>query len=220
MNAEATTRSWWRRWLRACCDLPPAGDDVGVVVDRQDLPVPGHGPRHVVLPIPHLRQEDWLCVPTAAAMVLAAFGKSHSPRELKALSRGLAYDPAAPFSDFSITLFRDLAAGLARLGQDWREASYRTDRAGFRQGLAALQASLRQGRPALVDTGLFGGHTVVVAGFDDVRRCLWVVDPHLDAPGWRALPYPVVEQVWHSRDAGFDGRGALFPQSGRISECG
>lgn len=203
----------WRRWLGAWIGSAPPGpvaDDTGVLAPGDPLPQPVRSARAVLLPVPHQRQEDWLCVPTAASMVLAWRGEQRSPRELKQLSRGLPYDPQAPFTDHTLTFFRDLLQGLKTLGHDWQEVSFRTDRAGFQQGLETIRQQLQQDCPVLVDTSLFGGHTLVVAGFDDTRQQLWMVDPHVDAPGWRVLPYLAFETVWHSRGTGFDGRAALL----------
>jgi len=54
------------------------------------------------LSISHIRQENNLCVPTSAAMVLKYFGENRSPRELKTLSRGRDYNEKVKFTDFTI----------------------------------------------------------------------------------------------------------------------
>ena len=64
----------WRRWLGAWIGSAPPGpvaDDTGVLAPGDPLPQPVRSARAVLLPVPHQRQEDWLCVPTAASMVLA-----------------------------------------------------------------------------------------------------------------------------------------------------
>lgn len=63
-------------------------------------------PSGVKLDVPFLAQETLLCVPTSAAMVLAFYGDAQPPRKLKALAAGRAYDPAAPFTDFSHTVLQ------------------------------------------------------------------------------------------------------------------
>lgn len=203
---RALYRSWPAR--RRHAGLP---DDVGVLPDGRG-PAVQHGPHAVYLPVPHLRQEHNLCVPTAAAMVLQAWGEPHDPRELKRLSRGQAAGDATPFDDFTITMFRDLLTGLQQLGHDWREVSFANNGTGFRQGLACLQAHLRRGLPALVDTSLYGGHTFVLAGFDARQQMLHAVDPNLAAPGRRSLHETDFATIWHSGATGFDGRAAILPQ--------
>src|SRR4051812_44760688 len=75
------------------------------------------------LDVPHIRQEPELCVPTAAAMVLAFYGDPQPPRRLKALAGGRTYVDAS-FNDFTMTLYRDLVRGLKTLGYDWREETF------------------------------------------------------------------------------------------------
>ena len=52
--------------------------------------------RRVLLPVPHIAQEPELCVPTAAAMVLAYYGDERAPREIKTLAQGRDCDPEVP----------------------------------------------------------------------------------------------------------------------------
>jgi hypothetical protein len=162
------------------------------------------------LPVRHQRQEPWLCVPTCASMVLDFYGAPRTPREIKCLAAGRAWDPAAPFDDHTITFFRDLCAGLARVGLGWREQTFANHRRGFQQGLARLLAELRAGRPVLVDTALLGGHTLVLCGSEPAMRTLIALDPEADAPGERRFGIDEFEAVWHSMPVGFDGRGAVF----------
>ena len=56
----------------------------------------------------HRSQERNLCVPTSASIILDYFGDAISPREIKALALNKRYVPGEEFTDFSITMFRDL----------------------------------------------------------------------------------------------------------------
>ena len=183
---------------------------VGVLVSGDPLPTPQISKRSVFLSVPHIRQEKNLCVPTSTAMVLEFFGDQRKPRELKALSRGRTYDPSEPFSDFTITLFRDMLSGLRQAGYYWFESTYTNNSRGFRSGMDDLKESLRNGNPVLVDTSLFTGHTFVLAGFDDEKGVLYVVDPNIAAPGLRAVPYEEFEKIWNSVGFSFDGRAAIL----------
>jgi hypothetical protein len=162
------------------------------------------------IPLVHIRQEQNLCVPTSAAMVLAYDGDPHPPRELKAWSRGEEYDPAARFDDFTITFFAPLVKDMRRRGYTWSIRGYDDDDAGFQAGLADIHASLDQGRPVLVDTTLFGGHTLPVTGYDDARGELTLVDPNIAAPGIRHVPYAEFARIWSSTGAGSRRRAAIF----------
>src|SRR5262249_55302737 len=118
------------------------------------------------IPLVHVRQEKNLCVPTSAVMVLARDGDAHSPRELKAWSRGRDSHPRASFDDFTITFFQPLVEGMKRHGYDWHIHVYDNDASGFARGIADIEGELSRGRPVLVDTTLFGGHTLPINGID------------------------------------------------------
>lgn len=157
----------------------------------------------VELDVPHIAQETLLCVPTSAAMVLAFYGDRQEPRRLKALSRGRTYDPAAPFDDFTITLFADMKKGLAGQGYAWSDAAFADTAQGHAEGLAVIEAELRAGRPVLVDITTDGvGHTLVVNGFDDGARQLFMVDPARPAPGRITIGYDQFADDWNEHAYG------------------
>jgi len=165
---------------------------------------------HVELPVPHLVQETLLCVPTSTAMVLAFYGDRQEPRALKALSRGKTYDPAAPFNDFTITLFGDMKRGLARLGYHWSDAAFADTPQGYAEGLKVLEDELRAGRPVLVDITADGvGHTLVVSGFDDQRRELYMVDPAQPPPGRITVRYDQFADYWNEHAYGGQFRALM-----------
>lgn len=159
--------------------------------------------RPVELKIVHIRQENLLCVPTSAAMVLGYYGDPQSPRRLKALSRGRSYDAHAPFDDFSVTRFRDLLRGTAALGYAWREKTYADTPAGFEAGMRTIEQEVSAGRPVMTDISLGKlGHTIVVTGADPKSRTLVVIDPDIPAPGRRLASYAHFQEVWNERSYG------------------
>ena len=187
------------------------GVDKAGIVPENDFVAPAmHAGQSAYLALRYQQQEKNLCVPTSAAIVLEYFGTPIAPRELKSLTRGDLSDPAKDFSDFTITLFPDLVAGLKKRGVDWSVQTYEVNDSGFRAGLEAVKRSLDSGHPVLIDTQLFGGHTFVVAGYDETRQRLIIVDPSIPKPGLRLLSYADVERVWNSSGAGFDTRAAVF----------
>jgi len=205
--------------LLACSVAAAAevGDRTGIM-RRREIPVATRTETAVFLELPHIRQEPWLCVPTAAAMVLSYYGDPQSPRKLKLLSRGQAYDPAEPFDDFTFTWWRDLVAGLRGLGYGWRETGFSNDERGFRAGLEAIRASLREGDPVLLDVALYKSHTFVVVGFDDERQLVYINDPNLPAPGLRRLSYEQLESIWNGLSYDVDARPALFTRNKHAPE--
>jgi hypothetical protein len=163
-----------------------------------------------LLNVPHRRQETLLCVPTSTAMVLAFYGDDQPPRRLKALASGVDYRPDAPFSDFSITLYRDMIRGLERIGYDWGERDFADTSAGFDEGIGFIEQELAAGRPVLVDVSLSqGGHTFVIRGFDHAARQLFIVDPSRYAPGRATVTYDQFATVWNEHAYGSNVRGLM-----------
>ena len=166
--------------------------------------------RRAELAVPHMVQESQLCVPTSAAMVLAFYDDPQAPRRLKALSRGRAYDPAAPFDDFTITLFTDMKRGLSTLGYAWNDAAFSDTRAGFSDGMTVIERELMARRPVLVDISHDGvGHTLVIRGFDSVSRELFLLDPAQPAPGAVTVSYDQFEALWNEHTYGGQFRALM-----------
>lgn len=171
---------------------------------------PGAASADVLLNVPHLRQEPMLCVPTSAAMVLAFYDDPQPPRRLKALASGRTYDPGAPFSDFTMTRFRDLIRAVGGLGYVWTEQTYPDTPSGAAAGLREIETQLRMNRPVLVDVTLpKGGHTVVVDGFDASGQTLFIVDPDAPGPGRRKTTYAQFSEIWNEHAYGGRFRGMI-----------
>lgn len=167
----------------------------------------------VWLSLNHIRQEKLMCVPTSAAMVLDYYGEAINPREIRMLSLGRKYDPSRPFNAYGRTKYPDLIIGLRSLGYYWNAKSYECTEAGFRLALQEVIKSLDDRRPVLIDTGLRHGHTMVVVGYDDEIRTMFFMDPLIDAPGIRVIDYETLAKIWHSKDAGWDGRLAMYTRT-------
>ena len=164
--------------------------------------VRGAAPPSAHVRLAHVRQGDWLCVPTCAALVLDGYGDPRTPAEVKALA--VASDPK-----FRGTYFRDLIAGLGTVGYRWREETFPVTEDGFSRGFRRLKRSLAGGRPVIV--GLFDppiGHAVVLAGYDDASGTVRVVDPLLESPGVLALSYAEFAERW--RENVVELRAAIF----------
>jgi hypothetical protein len=158
----------------------------------------------------HQYQENNLCVPTSASMVMEIYGEKKCPRSLKVLSRNQVYNPNIPFADFTATFFKDLIFGVSRIGFRWREAHYPNTTVGLNSGLLEIKRSIDKNRPVLIDTYLYGGHTFVVCGYDDSIQSLIIMDPNIPDPGIRVIKYTDLAVIWNSLGVGFNGRGALF----------
>ncbi len=181
-------------------------------------PPPNRAGQSAWIPLRHQRQEYDLCVPTSASIILDYFGDSISPRAIKALTRNKPYAPGDDFTDFTITYFRDLIAGLALRGYAWHEKTYGNNSRGLKQGLSEIERFLDTGVPVMIDTSITEGHTFVVAGYSIPNQTLLAVDPGEPFPGIRAVGFVELDRIWNSRAVGFNGRAAVFPQrqQGRV----
>ena len=185
-------------------------DNLGIVQSGQFTPPPNQLGKNGFIELVHQRQEKNLCVPTSASIVLQHYGQFRTPRELKVLSRRKKYDPKKVFNDFTLTMFDDLITGISTLGISWRQQNYPNTKSGAMNGLEDIRNAIDQGFPVLIDTNLYGGHTFVVSGYDNVAQNLVIIDPNLAAPGIRIISYKKIEEIWNSRGVGYNGRGAIF----------
>lgn len=156
----------------------------------------GHLTR-IDLKIGFIRQERLLGVPTSAAIIMRYYGDEQTPRKLKKMSRGAVYVASEPFDDFSITFYRDIVKAAADLGYSWHEKAFADDPLGFQKGLETIKRELEHGRPLMIDVSAPEGHTVVVSGFDEALRCIFVVDPNIAAPGRYSISYDRLQSIWN-----------------------
>jgi len=166
------------------------------------------------LPLHHLHQEKSLCVPTSASIVLDFYGKPHSPREIKAWSRGREYDPKATFDDFTGTPLNSLIKGLKAHGIQWSKIVFENDANGLQNGIKELKRQIDLGRPVLIDTSSLYkvGHTLVISGYKESGAVFIAVDPFLQVPGLRELPLKTLESVWNSIAVGANNRAAVITE--------
>jgi hypothetical protein len=140
-------------------------------------------------------------------MVLASYGELRTPVEMKVLAASA--DPQFPG-----TYFRDMIAGVAKLGYHWHEETYPLTRVGFRRGIKQVRSSLNSGYPVLVGVSHPPiGHTVVVVGYDEKLSRIHLMDPELEEPGTRTLSYEEFEREW--RENIIDIRAAIFTKPRR-----
>jgi len=93
---------------------------------------------------------------------------------------------------------------------------YPNTKAGATAGLADIKKAIDEGNPVLMDTNLYqGGHTFLVAGYNDAVQKLIIVDPYLASPGIRLIGYRELEGIWNSQSVGFNVRSVVYtaPQS-------
>lgn len=145
-------------------------------------------PSRVSLPVPHIAQKAYLCVPASASMVLEYYGEGISQDSLKEL--------AGHRKDFAGTYYSDMITGLEKIGHHWKAMGFELDSVGFELGLKEIKRNLSAGRPVLISTSKPpGGHTMVVIGYDDRQQVVELMDPA--STGSRSMSYKKLENIWH-----------------------
>ncbi len=184
-----------------------AGED-----DRKDFTPPKNkAGASAWIPLKHQSQDKMLCACASASMVVTHYGGNHNQYEIKELSKGKKYDPKAPFTDFTPTAFVDLMKGLKSIGYDWHHGGFDNNHKGFVKGLEAIEKSLDDGRPVLVDTATGKpSHVITVAGYDKAKKEVYCINTVLAAPGIQPFSYKEFEKVWNSRGFDSDARNAVF----------
>lgn len=159
-------------------------------------------PEKLSLAIPSRMDEQRLCVPASASMILAYYGEEQTPRKLKQL--------AGQREDFEGTYFIDMCAGLEKLGYEATVEEFPLDHDGFTSGMQSIKKHLASGRPVIVSMSLNNvGHTMVAVGYDDQRQIAELMDPALDSTvTLRVFNYDLLEKVWHE-NFNYNKRGIM-----------
>jgi len=157
------------------------------------------------------KQAPMLCATTSASMVVAHYGGKSNQYEIKALSQGKKFDPKVPFTDFTVTTMGDLVKGVKALGYEWKKSEYATNQEGFLKGMQAIEKSLDETRPVLVDTTIAPpAHVITVVGYDKAKKTINCLNTLFAAPGIQAFSYADFERVWTTKPMGYDVRKAIF----------
>ena len=146
----------------------------------------------------HIRQGNNLCVCASAEMVLAYYGQNIDQKEIKRLAEGKNLKDNDK-SLYTATLFVELVRGLKKKGINWQTKSYEMNN--FNGGLKFIIAQIKSKNPVLVDTILYGGHTVVINGYDEKAKKIIITDPNIESPGIRILSEEEFRKIWNSKGA-------------------
>ncbi|NBT48256.1 MAG: hypothetical protein EBT07_10675 [Actinobacteria bacterium] len=127
-------------------------------------------------------------------------GKPRSPKidqkDIKRLAEGKNLKDNDK-SLYTATLFVELVRGLKKRGINWQAKSYEMNN--FNGGMKFIISQIKNKNPVLVDTTLYGGHTVVISGYDEKAKKIIITDPNIDSPGIRILSEEEFRKIWNSK---------------------
>lgn len=146
--------------------------------------------------VSHVRQYNNLCVCASAEMVLAYYGEKIDQKDIKRLAEGKNLKDNDK-SLYTATLFVELVRGLKKRGINWQAKSYEMNN--FNGGMKFIISQIKNKNPVLVDTTLYGGHTVVISGYDEKAKKIIITDPNIDSPGIRILSEEEFRKIWNSK---------------------
>jgi ABC-type bacteriocin/lantibiotic exporter with double-glycine peptidase domain len=146
--------------------------------------------------VSHVRQYNNLCVCASAEMVLAYYGEKIDQKDIKRLAEGKNLKDNDK-SLYTATLFVELVRGLKKRGINWKTKSYEMNN--FNGGMKFIISQIKNKNPVLVDTTLYGGHTVVISGYDEKAKKIIITDPNIDSPGIRILSEEEFRKIWNSK---------------------
>ncbi len=177
--------------------------------------------QYAYLEIMHEHQSPDLCLPTCVAMAMNFYGEDKSQWTIKRLSN--------EHKDiFSGTSFEEIQKCIKPLGYTWDRWQWPGNGTGFDHAMDAIEKSLDNGKPVILEvkvqffsrtpdyiqTPAFGtkraqhaGHALLVFGYDKDAKQVLVMDPAMQFPGKRYIPFDELRSMWRY----FDGRyHALF----------
>ena len=139
-----------------------------------------------------------LCVAASAEMVLDYCGQKIDQKDIKRLAEGRNLKDNDK-NLYTATLFVELVRGLKKRGINWQTKSYEMNN--FNGGIKFIVSQIKNNNPVLVDTTLYGGHTLVFSGYDEKDKKIILTDPNIESPGIRILTEEEFKKIWNSKGA-------------------
>jgi hypothetical protein len=124
---------------------------------------------------------------------------------------------------FNGTSFKDIQDGIKKMGYAWDRWDWPDDTAGFRNAINAVELSLDDGKPVVVGEAVHytnrqgkvkEAHLALLAfGYDEKAGELIVMDPTMQFPGKRHIPFGELKNLW---DWGGHYRALFTAAAGKI----
>jgi hypothetical protein len=142
---------------------------------------------------------QWTAVRVGSAMGLNFDAQRKSSGMLKRLSS----ENTDLFNGIS---FEQIQTGIKKMGYTWDRWQWPDDTAGFRHAINAIEQSLDARKPVIIDeliqhpsrnVGRTESHQALLAfGYDEKAGELLVMDPAMNFPGKRHIPFNELKNIW------------------------
>jgi len=170
-----------------------AGNDLGIIKNNEEIDLIKS--ESIYCEIDYIKQYPNLCVGASAEMVLNYYGKKINQKDIKRHADGISYKDDDKRL-YKAILFVKLVRALKDFGIKWEQKLYAMDCGNL--GLNFIINEIKNKRPVLIDTTLFGGHTVVVNGYCEKKKLFIITDPNIESPGIRIISYEELRRIWSS----------------------
>jgi hypothetical protein len=180
--------------LLLCLNQGLSQNDLGIVKDINHINEIKS--QSIYCEVNHISQYNNLCVGASAEMVLDFYGKRIDQKDIKRHADGIDYKDDDKHL-YKAILFVKLIKGLKDFGIEWEQKYYSMNNGN--QGLDFIISEIKNNHPVLIDTTLYGGHTVVVNGYCEKKKLFIITDPNIESPGIRTIPYLTLRRIWNSK---------------------
>jgi len=180
--------------LLLCLNQSFAQDNLGVVKNNEQICIAKSS--SIYCDVNYIRQHHNLCVAASTEMVLDYYGKRIDQKDIKRYVDKINYKD----NDrrlYTFVYFDELIKTLKDYGFNWETKTFSMMK--FDDGLNFIINELKNNRPVIVATSLYGEHTVVVNGYSEKNKTIIITDPNLQEPGIRILTFNEFKKIWTSR---------------------
>jgi hypothetical protein len=162
-----------------------------------------------------MREQKWMAgdIATCCSMVLKSFGDKTNPREVYCLASREQYNPLGNQYQWEDYWYTEVTNGLATIGYSWifNKNKYRNTQFDFESGLQEIKKNLDNGWPVIAsvtwdETRQDKFRAVLINGYDENARVVYITDPSIAAPGLRIISYNNFQNIWHT----FDGSNLRY----------
>ena len=155
-----------------------------------------------------MTRQSWMAgnIATCSSMVLNSFGDKVNPREVYCWASGEQYAPTKDRYTWEDYWYSEVAAGIGRIGYQWVfKSPFRNTSFDFQAGIQEIKNNLDKGCPVIVsvtwnETRRDKFRAVIINGYDDSTKRVYITDPSIASPGLRIISYKNLEKICHTLD--------------------